>query len=129
MKNYFQKDHQTQKERLLFALNRLLLIFAVVCFFFSSYIANYDTTVNEAWLRWKFIMYLNFIIVYYSLRTEVKKILTTVGYKIVLYLLINFFIDKYFGFESWSLNDLFTLIFIVAEAIVKKYKKNNLNNI
>lgn len=123
-------DLLIQKERQRLGLNRILLLFAIVSFFFSSYIANYDTTVNEAWIRWKYIIYFDFILMFFSLRIEAKKLLTNTGYKIVMYLLINFFIDEYLGYKTWSWNDYLTVIGIGIEAIaynlgaVKKKSSN-----
>lgn len=123
MSKQWLQDHQTLKEHQQLDLNRILLVFAIVSFFFSSYIANYGTTVNEAWIRWKFIIYLDFTIAYYSLRSEVKKLITYFGYKIVIYLLINYFIDEYFGLKDWSLNDFITIAIIVLEFAYNKLKK------
>lgn len=115
-------DLLIQKERQLLGLNRILLLFAIVSFFFSSYIANYDTTVNEAWIRWKHIIYFDFILIFFLLRIEAKKLLTNTGYKIVMYLLINFFIDEYMGYNTWSWNDKITLIVIAVETVIATLK-------
>ena len=115
-----QQDHQTQKGGLQLGLSRLLLIVCCLLFFSSSYIANYNTTVDDAWKRWNFLMYFNFTLMFISLRKEAKKLITNTGYKIVLYLLINYFIDKYFGLKEWSFNDLLTVAFILLELIIKK---------
>ena len=115
-------DRLNLKENLLFALNRILLLFSCLLFFCASYIANYHATVNEAWKRWEYIIYTAFILMFFSLRAEAKKLLTNTGYKIVLYLLMNFFIDEYMGYESWSWNDFVTVGFIVVELILNKFK-------
>ncbi len=116
------KNHQHPKATLLFVLNRSLLLFSCLLFFGASYIANYQATVNEAWKRWEYIIYTSFILMFFSLRIEAKKLLTNTGYKIVLYLLMNFFVDEYLGYDSWSWNDFVTVGFIVVELILNKFK-------
>lgn len=117
------KDRQTQKEFQQHALSKCLLIVSCMLFFSSSYIANYHTTVNEAWQRWNFLMYFNFTLMFFSLKNEVIKLVSNTVYKIVFYLLINYFIDTYFGLNGWSWNDFLTVIFIVLELIYKKMKR------
>lgn len=115
--NLQMKDRQNQKGILQFVLNRSLLLFSCLLFFGASYIANYHATVDEAWKRWEYIIYFDFILMFFSLRIEAKKLLTNSGYKIVMYLLINFFIDEYLGYKTWSWNDYLTVIGIGIEAI------------
>ena len=115
------QDHQTQKVNLQFALSRLLLIGCCIIFFSSSYIANYNSTVDEAWQRWNFLMYFNFTLMFFSLRNEAKKIITNTGYKIVLYLLINYFIDKYLKLSGWSWNDFLTIGLVLLELAIINY--------
>lgn len=119
-----QQDRQTQKEDLQLGLSRLLLIVCYLLFFSSSYVANYNSTIDEAWQRWNFLMYFNFTLMFFSLRKEAKNLITNTGYRIVLYLLINYFIDRYFGLKDWSWNDFTTVAFILLELIYKKYKKD-----
>ena len=40
-----------------------------------------------------------------------------------MYLLINYFIDKYFGLDSWSWNDYLTVVLIGIEAVVSTIKR------
>jgi hypothetical protein len=85
------QDLQDLKESLLFVLNRFFILLTSLLFFSSSYIANYNTTVNEAWQRWEFLMYFNFTLMFFALRKEVIMLISKTGYKIVLYLFINYF--------------------------------------
>jgi len=68
-------------------------------------------------------MYFNFTLMFFSLRNEAKKLITNTGYRIVLYLLINYFIDSYFGLKDWSWNDFITVIIVIIELIYNKHKK------
>jgi hypothetical protein len=60
---------------------------------------------------------------FFSLRNEAIRLITKTGYKIILYLLINYFIDKYFGLDGWSWNDFLTIGLLVLEYIIIKYRK------
>ena len=117
------QDHQLLKENLQFALHRSLLVLAFLLFFGSSYISNYKTTVNEAWARWELLMYFNFTLMFFALQNEAKKLITNVGYTIVLYLLINYFFDRYLGLDGWSWNDFFSIVLIIFEILIHKIKK------
>lgn len=119
-----QQDPQTQKERQQFVLNKALLSLACLLFFFASYIANYHATINEAWANWKYIIYFSFILMFFSLRNEVLRLLTPLGYRVVIYLLINYFIDEYLGLKSWSWNDFVTITILIIEFIIKYYANN-----
>lgn len=113
---------QIQKVSQPFVLNRLLLVFAVLLYIFSSKIANYHTTVDEAWFRWKLIIMFDILLFIYSLREEVKKLFTIFGYKVIIYGLINYHIDCYNKESGWSWNDYFTIILIATEAIYTSMK-------
>ena len=117
------RNHQPLKEHLPFVLHRGLLVLAFLLFFGSSYISNYKTTVNEAWARWELLMYFNFTLMFFALQNEAKKLITNVGYKIVLYLLINCFFDIYLKLKGWSWNDFFTIVLIIFEILIHKIKK------
>ncbi len=62
-------------------------------------------------------MYFNFTLIFFSLQMEVKKLITITGYRIILYLLINYFIDKYLGLIGWSWNDFITIALVIIESI------------
>jgi hypothetical protein len=98
------------------------LVFAVLLYVFSSKIANYHTTVDEAWFRWKLIIMFDIIVIIYSLREEVKKLITCFGYKVIIYGLINYYIDVYNGETGWSYNDYFTIILLATEALYAALK-------
>ena len=68
-------------------------------------------------------MYFNFTLMFFALQNEAKKLITNVGYKIVLYLLINCFFDIYLKLKGWSWNDFFTIVLIIFEILIHKIKK------
>lgn len=115
------RDYLILKERQQLGLNRVLLVIALLLYVFSTEIANYGTTVNEAWVLWKNILMFDLTLVVFSLRNEVKKLITNFNYKAVFYLLLNYFIDQYFGLQGWSWNDFITVMIIIIEY---KFKKN-----
>ena len=117
------QDFLTLKERQRLGLNRGLLILSAIIYVTSSLVANHDTTVNEAWARWKYILMFDFILVFIVLRKEVIKLVSIYGYKIILYTLINYYIDNYFGLKGWSLNDFLTIVLIIFELPIHKIKE------
>ena len=116
-------EFQTQKESQQNDLDKIGLVISVVLMLFSSEIANYNTTVNEAWFVWKNINYFNYVIIFWALRKEVIKKIGKTGYKIVISLLINYFIDQYFELKGWSWNDFLTVILIGVEAVFATIKR------
>lgn len=115
-------DFLTLKENQQFVLNKIILVFAILLYVFSTEIANYQTTVDEAWFRWKNILMFDFTLVIYSLRNEVKNVVSKFGYKIIYIVLLNYFFDQYLGFKGWSWNDYLTVILIGIEAIIATLK-------
>jgi hypothetical protein len=114
------KDFLIQKERRQLGLkfiNRLLLVFAVIFYIYSDDIANYHSTVNEAWWRWKNILMVDFTLIVFALRSEIKSLVNEIGFKIIFYSLLNYFIDEYYGFKGWSWNDFLTISLILAESM------------
>ena len=45
-------------------------------------------------------------------------------YKSIMYLIANNSIDRYFGYKDWSINDTITVIAILIELLLEKYKKS-----
>lgn len=112
------KDFLTLKEHQQLGLNRGLLILSAIIYVTSSLVANYEATVNEAWLRWKYILMFDFILIFVAVRAEVTKLISVYGYRIILYTLINYYIDDYFGLKDWSWNDRLTIGLILIEALI-----------
>jgi hypothetical protein len=118
----YKQEFPTQKERLLSVLSQISLLISIVLLLFSSQIVNYNTTVDEAWFIWKNLNYFNYVIIFWALRKEVIEKIGETGYKIVVSLLVNYFIDQYFELKGWSWNDLITVGVIVVELIFKNKK-------
>jgi hypothetical protein len=108
-----QKEHLLRDPK----FNVGLLVVAVFIYIISTDIANYHSTVKEAWWRWKNILMADFLLVVFALRIEVKRLIGNSGFKIIFYGLLNYFFDQYYGLKGWSWNDYLTIIMISLEAI------------
>jgi hypothetical protein len=60
---------------------------------------------------------IDFTLIVFALRSEIKSLVNEIGFKIIFYSLLNYFIDEYYGFSGWSWNDYLTIIMISLEAI------------
>lgn len=112
-------DFLILRERLLSGrnFNRFLLGIVMIVYIYSTEIANYHTTVNEAWWRWKNLLMADFSLLVFALRREIQALISLSGYKVVLYTLLNYFFDQYYGLKGWSWNDYLTIIVIGAESL------------
>lgn len=81
----------------------------------------YNTTVDEAWFQWKIIIYACYVGIFFSLKDTAVQLLTYTGYNITFYLLLNYFLDQYLGYKTWSWNDLLTILIILLELVAYKY--------
>lgn len=115
-------EYLIQKESQPFALNKFLFCFCILSIFATPYIANYETTVNEAWNRFNYLVYLHYSLLVFSLRKEIILIVGVFLYKVIFYLILNCLIDRYIGIEGWSWNDKTTLILIGIEALILTFK-------
>lgn len=99
-------------------------MFVFATFWFAAEIANYKSDdANEAWMIFGSIQRVDFLLVIFALRIEVKRLISTIGYRVILYLLINHFIDRYLGYNTWSINDIFTIAGVLLEFFIYLYKK------
>lgn len=64
----------------------------------------------------------DFLLLLIALRDKVKKLISSYGYRIIIYLLVNHFADRYFDIKSWSWNDTLTVAAIAFEYIFEKLK-------
>jgi len=112
------KEYPIQKENLLFALDKACVIFSFLTLLTASYIANYNTEINTAWIRFSNLLYFDFLLVFFALRRSAKIIIGNTFYKIIVYLLINNFFDKAIGLEGWSWNDFLTVLIVTVEYVV-----------
>ena len=115
----------TLTEHQLKDLNRLILILSVILFFSGSYIANYiSKDANSAWDNFSLILRFNYWLLIIALRSEFKNLIGELLFNIVKWIIINNFIDRYFGLETWSWNDIFTVYAILLEYYIYKNKGN-----
>lgn len=113
------------------SFNRNLLIIGILLICFSSQIADLvsiQTKINS-WVIGVNLYRFNFLLIIISLRKEAKSLVGKIGYRIIFYILINHFIDRYYGYNSWSWNDAITLATIEIETTILwlKKKKNEIH--
>ena len=107
---------KTLKEHRKADLNRLLRIASVLIILFSGYLTGFIIDDTEAWRMTLNLYRLSFLLLILTIDSKLKEIAVA--------LLINHFIDRYFGINGWSWNDSITIIFIIFKAI-KKWKVSN----
>jgi hypothetical protein len=95
--------------------------------FTTAYMANYieDNFGYNSWKTGIDILRFNFLLIFISLRDGVKKLIGSLFYRILIYILINNFIDIYFGYTTWSWNDFLTVFVTIIEYCIeyRKHKK------
>jgi hypothetical protein len=101
------------------------LVVGVFLICFSSNVADFisEKTKVNSWEIGTNLYRFNFLLLLIALRDEVKLLIGLVGYRIICYLLINHFVDRYLGYNSWSWNDVLTVIIVFVEFLI--HKKNN----
>jgi hypothetical protein len=82
-------------------------------------VANYNTTDEEAWVRYTNFLVFNHLLIFVSLRDYIKKLISSYLYRITVYIIVNNFADRCFGIKDWSWNDTLTVVAIVVEYVVK----------
>jgi len=110
----------TQKVSLLNTLNKVMIIAACGSLFFASQIACYNTTPDIAWIRFTNILVFDFLLIFVALRNEVIRLIGLHWFKLIAYILINHFIDRYFGLNGYSWNDFITIMLVILEFILYK---------
>ena len=105
--------------------HRAIFILCIILAFFSGDIANflYEKYQIEPWLFTINLLRFDFLLMIFLLRVEVKKLIGPLLYRIVVYILINNFIDRYFGIIGWSWNDYITILVVVLDFVLQKYFK------
>lgn len=63
------------------------------------------------------------LIIFALSNNSVTRLIGKSGFRIIFYLLINNFYDRYHGITDWSTNDTLTIIAVCIESIYELYKK------
>lgn len=103
-------------------LDRFILGLGVLIYLNSSKIGNLQKDVDDKWLVYQYLLMFSFILILLSLKKEVIRLFSIYGYRIMMYGLINFYIDTYCGIQGWSWNDYLTAIMIGIEALIATIK-------
>lgn len=103
-----------------------VLIIGIILALFSANIANiiYEKYQIEPWLFTINLLRFDFLLIIFALRTEVKKLISPLWYRIIVYILINNNVDRFFGITDWSWNDYLTIGIILLEYLIHKKMKN-----
>jgi uncharacterized membrane protein YfcA len=116
-------QYLTQREGQLKCLKKVLVLLSILGVLFGSYVAKYFTKdFDTAWTYYASVLIFSFMLLFISLRQEVKSVISKTLYRIVLYTLINNFIDRYFGVTTWSWNDYLTVTMILIEYLFYKLR-------
>lgn len=68
----------------------------------------------------------DFLLVIIALREGVKLLIGNTSYVVLKNLIINNFIDRYFGYNDWSWNDFLTIAITLIELLI--FKNENIKN-
>jgi hypothetical protein len=116
-----------QKGQLKDRFKGLLIIVSFLSFFFAAEIANhYTSNIDYSWALLANIHRVVLLLFMVVLRKELRRFVGDILHRIMVYLLVNHFIDRYLGYNTWSWNDAITLIAIGVESSIFwiKRKKN-----
>jgi hypothetical protein len=116
---------QTQKESLQKNLDSVLIALSFIVVLFCGTISEFlFTDINEMW-RFTLNLYrLSLLLLIFACRESIIEKIDLFLYKILLYILLNHFFDRYFELNTWSFNDALTLVAILFEYIIYKIKRN-----
>ena len=116
---------QTLKASLKKTLDSILIITSFILILLCGSLSNYLFTEVEQ--RWEFTLNLyrlSLLLIIFACRESIIEKIDLFLYKILLYILLNHFVDRYFELNTWSFNDGLTLVAILFEYIIYKTKKN-----
>lgn len=104
--------------------NLLLLLVSVLIFLFVKNISdyffyNYDINAYDLALD---LYRFAFLLAIIALREGVKLIIGNTLYVVLKNVLINNFVDRYFGYTDWSWNDFLTIAITLIELLIIKNK-------
>ena len=106
-------------------LDSVLIVISILLLIKTANISDYllDKYNIESWKFSLNLTRLCYLLMLYALRIEVKKLIGSMLYRVVVYVLINNFIDRFFGIEGWSWNDYITIMVVVLDFVLQKYIK------
>jgi len=105
-------------ERHLEDLDDLLKITSVALILFSGYLCDYvyPSDDDSAWKLMLNLCRLAFLLLVFQIKNGFIK-------EIAIGLLINHYIDSYYGLKGWTLNDTITVVFVGIKTLISIYKK------
>ena len=100
-------------------LNSVLKIASVLLILFSGYYCDYLYPKGGT-ISWKLMLNLYrlaFLLLVFQVKNGFLK-------EIAIALLINHYIDRYYGLKGWTLNDTITVVFVGIKTLIAIYKKD-----
>lgn len=113
-------------DRVLLITNRVLLVIGVLLILFVKRITDYlyfNYNIDPWVLGMDLYRFSALLIIFALSNASVQKLISATGFRIIFYLLINNFYDRYHGITDWSTNDTLTVIAVCIEGIIEIYKK------
>lgn len=110
-----------QLDRVLLIINTALLLTGILLILFVKRITDdlYFIYNIEPWaLGMDLYRFATLLIIFALRNVSVTKLITAIGFRVIFYLLINNFYDRFYGITDWSTNDTITVLLIGVEAIL-----------
>jgi len=100
------------------ALRIISVIISVLLILFSGYLCDYVYPLDDdsAWKLMLNLYRLAFLVLIFTIKNGFLK-------DIGIGLLINHYIDSYYGLKGWSWNDTITVVFVGIKTLISIYKK------
>jgi hypothetical protein len=85
---------------------------------FSGYLCDYVYPLDDdsAWKLMLNLSRLAFLLLVFQIKNGFIK-------EIAIGLLINHYIDRYYGLKGWTINDTITVVFVGIKTLISIYKK------
>ena len=119
-------SQKAQLNRVLLIIDTALLISGIVLILLVKKIVDYLYFIYDIdpWDLALDLYRFAFMLAIFGLRNaSVRRLIKPTGFRIIFYLLINNFYDRYHGITDWSTNDTITVIIVCIEGIIETYKK------
>lgn len=118
---HLEPRQKGQLDRVLLIINTVLLLTGILLILFVKRITDalyfiYDI---EPWaLAIDLYRFAALLIIFALRNVSVTRLITAIGFRVIFYLLINNFYDRFYGITDWSTNDTITVLLIGVESIL-----------
>ena len=112
-----QKQLKTLQDTLQNHLDNILPYISVLLILFSGYIVELCNNIDQKWELMLGLYRLSFLLIVITLKNNINIYL----HKIIISLLLNDFIDRYYNIDYWSWNDTITILYIISILLFHKF--------